>query len=64
MLLLEEMGFTNVRSWLRQRFGTGIGSDDLIDACACAIAARDGVRRLPEKDEAPDEKGLVMRIWY
>jgi hypothetical protein len=29
-------------AWL----GTGIGRDDLIDACACAVAARDSDARL------------------
>jgi hypothetical protein len=41
-----ERGFARLPTWLAQRYGTGIGRDDLIDACACAVAARDSKRRL------------------
>ncbi len=37
----KNKGFTDIERWLNQRRGTGIARDDLIDACACAIAARD-----------------------
>jgi len=43
-----------------QRFGTGIGRDDLIGACACAVAARDSTSRLGG-DEV-DICGLQMQI--
>ncbi|MCP3469425.1 DUF429 domain-containing protein [Bradyrhizobium sp. CCGUVB1N3] len=59
---LETRGFTKVRKWLTQRHGTGIGRDDLIDACACAIAARDSTRCLDGED--PDPRGLRMEINY
>src|SRR5438874_5268886 len=36
--ILEKQGFVKIRKWLTQRHGTGIGRDDLIDACACAVA--------------------------
>ena len=62
--LLEEMGFTRVREWLGERYRTGIGRDDLVDACVCAIAARDAICSLPKVGEPPDAKGLEMRIWY
>jgi len=39
--LVEEYGISRIKEWLDQRHGTGIRRDDLIDACACAIAARD-----------------------
>src|SRR5258708_38207696 len=39
--LLADQGFVKLTKWLTQRYGTGIGRDDLIDACACAVAARD-----------------------
>jgi predicted RNase H-like nuclease len=39
--ILKKLGFFSIEKWLGLRFGTGIGRDDLIDACACAIAARD-----------------------
>ena len=60
--LLETRGFTKVRKWLTQRHGTGIGRDDLVDACACAVAARDSTRCLDGED--PDPRGLRMEINY
>jgi predicted RNase H-like nuclease len=57
--LLQANGIGEVRRWLEQRHGTGIGSDDLIDACACAVAARDSTRRLPATNTAE-----VGEIWY
>jgi predicted RNase H-like nuclease len=39
--LLKSHGFDRIEIWLSQRWGTGIGRDDLIDACACALAARE-----------------------
>jgi hypothetical protein len=38
--ILKRMGFKNIEAMLGRRWGTGIGRDDLIDAYACAIAAR------------------------
>ena len=60
--LLAERGFVKLSKWLTQRYGTGIGRDDLIDACACAIAARDSTSRLGG-DEV-DIRGLRMEINY
>jgi predicted RNase H-like nuclease len=60
--LLSAQGFVKLPEWLTQRRGTGIGRDDLIDACACAIAARDGASRLGG-DEV-DGRGLRMEIIY
>ncbi len=60
--LLEKQGFAKLRKWLTQRHGTGIGRDDLIDACACAIAARDSTSCLDGED--PDPRGLRMEINY
>ncbi|TYO67723.1 DUF429 domain-containing protein [Bradyrhizobium hipponense] len=60
--LLEQCGFTRLPKWLTQRHGTGIGRDDLIDACACAIAARDSRQRVGG-DEI-DPRGLRMEINY
>jgi predicted RNase H-like nuclease len=60
--LLEGKGIANLRSWLGMRRGTGIGRDDLIDACACAIAARDGTASLPHGDTSGGEG--QARIWY
>jgi len=60
--LLADRGFVKLSKWLTQRYGTGIGRDDLIDACACAIAARDSTSRLGG-DEV-DIRGLRMEINY
>ena len=60
--LLAERGFVKLSRWLAQRYGTGIGRDDLIDACACAVAARDSKARLGG-DEV-DVRGLRMEINY
>src|SRR6266700_1316891 len=60
--LLTERGFVKISKWLAQRYGTGIGRDDLIDACACAVAARDSKARLGG-DEV-DSRGLRMEINY
>lgn len=60
--LLRDRGFTKVEKWLTLRHGTGIGRDDLIDACACAVAARDSTQRVGG-DEI-DPRGLRMEINY
>jgi predicted RNase H-like nuclease len=60
--LLSERGFVKLSKWLTERYGTGIGRDDLIDACACAVAARDSNARLGG-DEV-DARGLRMEINY
>jgi predicted RNase H-like nuclease len=60
--LLTDRGFVKLSKWLTQRYGTGIGRDDLIDACACAVAARDSNARLGG-DEV-DSRGLRMEINY
>jgi predicted RNase H-like nuclease len=60
--ILVDRGFVKISKWLTQRYGTGIGRDDLIDACACAIAARDSTARFGG-DEI-DSRGLRMEINY
>ncbi|WP_339039048.1 DUF429 domain-containing protein [Bradyrhizobium symbiodeficiens] len=60
--LLRAWGFTKVEKWLTLRHGTGIGRDDLIDACACALAARDSTQRVG--GEEIDPRGLRMEINY
>lgn len=60
--LLAQRGFTCLSKWLTQRHGTGVGRDDLIDACACAVAARDSTQRVGG-DEI-DPRGLRMEINY
>jgi predicted RNase H-like nuclease len=60
--ILETAGFTKVASWLGLRFGTKIGRDDLIDACACAVAARDSHSAFGGID--CDARCLRMKINY
>src|SRR6266436_1188028 len=54
--ILEENGIGRVQLWLGQRHGTGIGRDDLIDACACALAARDSIHRIPANGDLVDRE--------
>ena len=60
--LLADRGFVKLSKWLTQRYGTGIGRDDLIDACACAVAARDSNALLGGNEV--DSRGLRMEINY
>lgn len=60
--LLKDRGFTKIERWLMLRYRTGIGRDDLIDACACAVAARDSTQSLG--DGRTDPRGLRMEINY
>jgi predicted RNase H-like nuclease len=60
--LLADRGFVKLSKWLTQRYGTGIGREDLIDACACAVAARDSTSRLDGNEV--DVRGLRMEINY
>jgi hypothetical protein len=60
--LLAGQGFVKLSRWLTQHYGTGIGRGDLIDACACAVAARDSNARLG--GDETDHRGLRMEINY
>jgi predicted RNase H-like nuclease len=60
--ILKKSGFKSIEGMLKRRFGTGIGRDDLIDACACAIAARDAKRTIG--GAARDARGLLMQMHY
>jgi predicted RNase H-like nuclease len=59
--LLQASGIKRIRRWLGQRRHTGIGRDDLIDACACAVAARDSTNKLPVGDL---RSRMQPEIWY
>jgi predicted RNase H-like nuclease len=61
--LLERHGFNKIGKWLGLRYGTGIRRDDLIDACACALAARNSKERFPNGDPQK-ARGIRMEIWY
>ena len=60
MAILKGLGFTRVDRWLGFRFRTGIARDDLIDACACAIGARDAKCTIGGTEL--DSRGLRMEM--
>ncbi len=63
--LLKRDGFRDIDRWLDEaRIGTGAKRDDVLDACAVAIAARDLAGKLPEGISALDGFGLPMRICF
>jgi len=65
--LLQRDGFKDLDAWLAHRpRGSGAKPDDILDACAMAIAARDfsETRVLPRDHVPRDTAGLPMRIWY
>jgi predicted RNase H-like nuclease len=63
--LLKRQGFRDIDRWLGQvRIGTGAKRDDVLDACAVAIAARDPKGSLPEGASPLDKYQLPMRIWF
>lgn len=63
--LIHAEGFTSINEWITVlRIGTGAKADDVLDACACAIAARDLSARLPYTNPPADERGLKMEMWF
>jgi len=62
LAILRRLGFTQIDHWLELRFRTGIGRDDLIDACVCAIAARDATSKIGGANL--DSRGLRMEIHF
>ena len=62
--MLKENGFDQVETWLNERNGTGIGRDDLIDACVCALAARESVQTVPTDHPPKDARGIRMEMWF
>ena len=65
--LVAHCGFADIERWLDRLRGTGAQVDDLLDACACALAAsetlRTGGRKVACAEEA-DARGLRMEMWY
>jgi predicted RNase H-like nuclease len=62
--LLKREGIKAIDKWLtNERIGTGARSDDVLDACAVAIAARDAAGCVPEGAAPCDACGLPMQIW-
>ncbi len=63
--LLKRQGFRAIDRWLgEQRIGTGAKRDDVLDACAVAIAARDPKGNLPDGEPPLDKYRMPMRIWF
>jgi len=63
--LLKRQGFRDLDIWLSgTRIGTGAKRDDVLDACAVAIAARDVAERIPEGTPPIDAYRLPMQIWF
>lgn len=62
--LLKREGIRTIDRWLSDdRLGTGAKCDDVLDACAVAIAARDAIGCAPEGRAPCDAYGLPMQIW-
>jgi predicted RNase H-like nuclease len=62
--LLTREGIRTINKWLaEERLGTGAKCDDVLDACAVAIAARDATDCVPEGIAPRDAHGLPMQIW-
>jgi predicted RNase H-like nuclease len=63
--LLKREGFRDIDLWLtKARIGTGAKRDDVLDACAVAIAAREPASSLPEGAPQLDAHRLPMQIWF
>ena len=63
--LLKRQGFRDLDVWLSgTRIGTGAKRDDVLDACAVAIAARDVAERIPQAIPPIDAYRLPMQIWF
>jgi predicted RNase H-like nuclease len=63
--LLKRCGFRQIEHWLAgPRIGTGAKRDDVLDACAVVIAAREGASHLPEGAPQLDAHRLPMQIWF
>jgi predicted RNase H-like nuclease len=65
MKLLKRERFTELKQWIAHK-PPGAKADDILDACAVAIAARDFTSGhvLPRNGAPKDERGLKMQIWY
>ena len=61
--LLAKCGFEDIDAWMSKLSGSGAMPDDLLDACACAIAADSRGQKL-ECDRECDAQGLRMEMWF
>jgi len=63
--LVRREGVREIDRWLAERrIGTGAKPDDVLDACAVAIAARDVTGSVPAGTPSIDAQGLPMQIWF
>lgn len=63
--LLMANGFSDLDDWLTlRRARTGAQRDDVLDACAVALAARDCTGCLPEGNAPRDALGVPQQIWF
>ncbi|WP_407151596.1 DUF429 domain-containing protein [Bradyrhizobium sp. ORS 86] len=63
--LLKQEGFREIDHWLGDgRIGTGAKRDDVLDACAVALAAHEPHGCIPEGAPLNDACGLPMQIWF
>ena len=63
--LLKREGFHDIDRWLTEaRIGSGAKRDDVLDACAVALAARDLHGSVPDGIAPRDVLGVPMQIWF
>jgi len=66
--LLRKQGFGELEEFLLMRLGTRAKPDDILDACACALAAKHAAEGIgscvPGDKLEKDSRGLKMQIWY
>jgi predicted RNase H-like nuclease len=67
-LLTKPKRFPDLERLLDERIGTGAKEDDVLDACACALAASACAtgkgRVVPSGAGIRDDRNLKMQIWY
>jgi predicted RNase H-like nuclease len=63
--LLKQQGIRDIDAWLTTtRIGKGVKRDDVLDACAVAIAARAPAGSVPKGPPPFDGHRLPMQIWF
>ena len=63
--VLKRSGFREIDRWLTEtRIGTGAKRDDVLDACAVALAAHEPSGCVPGGPQPLDGHDLPMQIWF
>jgi predicted RNase H-like nuclease len=62
--LVRDAGFTAIDRWLGRRHGTGMGRDDLLDACVCALVARDSSEWIPAVRPSSTPRASAWRCGF